>query len=126
VVLTGDGRGFSGGADISEFSGPPTGGPDFNDIIERCERSTKPIVAAIHGIALGGGLELALGCAWRVAAANAQLGLPEVKIGILPGAGGTQRLPRLIGPKAAVERIVAGDPVSGAVAKSLGNRRRPD
>ena len=120
VVLTGDGRGFSGGADISEFSGPPTGGPDFNDIIERCERSTKPIVAAIHGIALGGGLELALGCAWRVAAANAQLGLPEVKIGILPGAGGTQRLPRLIGPKAAVERIVAGDPVSGAVAKSLG------
>jgi 3-hydroxyacyl-CoA dehydrogenase len=120
IVLTGDGRGFSGGADISEFGGQPTGGPDFDEIIERFERSAKPVVAAIHGIALGGGLELALGCAYRVAAADAQLGLPEVKIGILPGAGGTQRLPRLIGPKDAIDRIVSGDPMSGQTGKTQG------
>jgi 3-hydroxyacyl-CoA dehydrogenase len=119
ILLAGDGRGFSGGADISEFSGK-LGGPDLNEIIERCERSAKPTVAAIHGMALGGGLELALGCAYRVATSDAQFGLPEVKLGILPGAGGTQRLPRLISPKDAIERIVSGDPVSGAAAQKLG------
>jgi 3-hydroxyacyl-CoA dehydrogenase len=112
IVLAGDGRGFSGGADISEFSGK-LGGPDLNEIIERCERNAKPTVAAFHGMTLGGGLELALGCAYRVATADAQLGLPEVKLGILPGAGGTQRLPRLIGPKDAIERIVRPGPLAG-------------
>jgi 3-hydroxyacyl-CoA dehydrogenase len=119
IVIAGDGRGFSGGADISEFGGA-LAGPDLNLIIERCEASAKPVVAAIHGIALGGGLELALGCSHRIANPQAQLGLPETKLGIIPGAGGTQRLPRLIGVVAAVEMIASGAPVKAQKALELG------
>ncbi len=119
VVLVGDGRGFSGGADIGEFGGA-VGDPDLNLIIERCEASLKPTVAAIHGIALGGGLELALGCSYRIATSNAQLGLPETKLGIIPGAGGTQRLPRLIGVSAAIAVMVSGTPLKATKALELG------
>lgn len=119
IVLVGDGRGFSGGADIGEFGGA-VGEPDLNLIIERCEASLKPTVAAIHGIALGGGLELALGCSYRIATSNAQLGLPETKLGIIPGAGGTQRLPRLIGVSAAIAVMVSGTPLKAAKALELG------
>jgi 3-hydroxyacyl-CoA dehydrogenase len=119
IVLYGLGRGFSGGADIAEFNGT-IGGPDLNLSIERCESTNKPVIAAIHGIALGGALELALGCSYRIATPDAQVGLPEVKIGVLPGGGGTQRLPRLIGVKEAVDWMVSGDPVSASVALSSG------
>src|SRR5699024_2659408 len=88
--------------------------------IEEYERSDKLVIAAIHGTALGGGLEVALGCDYRVAAASARVGLPEVKLGILPGAGGTQRLPRLIGAQAALEMIVGGNHVPAAKAKQVG------
>jgi 3-hydroxyacyl-CoA dehydrogenase len=119
VVITGAGRNFVGGADIREF-GTPIAEPTLPEIIERIEASEKPIVAAINGTALGGGLEIALGCHHRIAAAEAKLGLPEVKLGIVPGAGGTQRLPRLAGPAAAVELIASGRVVSAAEALSLG------
>ena len=119
IVLAGEGRGFSGGADISEFGGGIEE-PDLELIIEKCETSPKPIIAAIHGIALGGGLELALGCTYRIALPEAQLGLPEVKLGLIPGAGGTQRLPRLVGPRTAIEIMVAGDPINARKAHQLG------
>ncbi len=119
VVLIGKGRTFVAGADISEFGKPPKA-PSFTDVIEHYDASPKPIVAALHGTALGGGLELALGCNYRVAVGSAKCGLPEVKLGILPGAGGTQRLPRLIGVAKALEMIVSGEPVGAAEAKSLG------
>ena len=107
VVLTGTARAFSGGADIAEF-GKPAQPPILTEVIAAIEAFDRPVVAAIHGLALGGGLELALGCHYRVAAAGAKVGLPEVKLGILPGAGGTQRLPRVIGPVAAMKAIVGG------------------
>ncbi len=119
VVITGAGRNFVGGADIREF-GAPMAEPTLPQIIERMEASDKPIVAAINGAALGGGLELALGCHHRIAAPEARLGLPEVKLGIVPGAGGTQRLPRLAGPAAAVELIASGRIVTAAEALSIG------
>lgn len=119
IVLIGKGRTFVAGADISEFGKPPRP-PSFTDVIERYDGSPKPIVAALHGTALGGGLELALGCNYRVAVGSAKCGLPEVKLGILPGAGGTQRLPRLVGVPKALEMIVSGEPVGAAEAKSLG------
>jgi 3-hydroxyacyl-CoA dehydrogenase len=119
IVLIGKGRTFVAGADISEFGKPPKA-PSFTDVIERYDVSPKPIVAALHGTALGGGLELALGCNYRVAVGSAKCGLPEVKLGILPGAGGTQRLPRLIGVPKALEMIVSGEPVGAAEARSLG------
>jgi 3-hydroxyacyl-CoA dehydrogenase len=119
VVLIGRGRTFVAGADISEFGKPPRD-PSFADVIERYDASPKPIVAALHGTALGGGLELALGCNYRVAVRDAKCGLPEVKLGILPGAGGTQRLPRLIGVPQALSMIVSGDPVNAVEAKALG------
>ena len=119
IVLTGAGRGFSGGADITEFSKPPAS-PSLHDLLEGVEAISKPVVAAIHGVALGGGLELALTCPWRVAAVSAKLGLPEVKLGLLPGAGGTQRLPRVVGVEAALGMIVSGDPVSAARALEIG------
>ncbi len=110
VVLTGSARSFSGGADVKEFGTPKaTASPRLSDVIRALETSTKPVVAAIAGHALGGGLELALGCHARVARADAQLGLPEVKLGLLPGAGGTQRLPRAIGLEAALNMIVSGE-----------------
>ncbi len=119
IVLIGKGRTFVAGADISEF-GKPHKAPSFTDVIERYDSSPKPIVAALHGTALGGGLELALGCNYRVAVSSAKCGLPEVKLGILPGAGGTQRLPRLVGVPKALEMIVGGEPVGAVEAKALG------
>ena len=115
IVLTGTARAFSAGADVTEF-GTPKGAkePNLRVVIGMLENNPKPVVGAIAGQCLGGGLELAMGCHFRVAAADAQLGLPEVKIGLLPGAGGTQRLPRLIGLEAALNMIVSGAPVAAA------------
>ncbi|CAN5314417.1 3-hydroxyacyl-CoA dehydrogenase NAD-binding domain-containing protein [soil metagenome] len=115
IVLTGTARAFSGGADVTEFGTPKaTREPNLRVVIAALDDSPKPIVAAIAGQCLGGGLELALGAHFRVALADAQLGLPEVKLGLLPGAGGTQRLPRLIGLEAALNIIVYGTPVAAA------------
>jgi 3-hydroxyacyl-CoA dehydrogenase len=112
VVVTGDARAFSGGADIREFNKPEASQePTLPTVIDRFERSTKPVVAAIEGLALGGGLELALGMNARVADRAALIGLPEVKLGILPGAGGTQRFPRAAGLEVALNMIVSGEPV---------------
>jgi 3-hydroxyacyl-CoA dehydrogenase len=115
IVLACAGRTFVGGADITEF-GKPMQRPELRDIIETLEGVQKPTVAAIHGTALGGGLELALGCHFRIADRGAKLGLPEVKLGLLPGAGGTVRLPRLVGPAKALKMIVSGAPVSADAA----------
>ena len=107
LVLTGRGRCFSGGADIREFGRPPDpNAPSLPQVIAAIEDGTKPVVAAIHGTALGGGLELALGCHHRVGDTSARLGLPEVKLGLIPGAGGTQRLPRVIGVEPALKAIL--------------------
>ena len=109
VVLIGSAKAFSGGADIREFNSPKAlAEPNLNTVIRIVESSSKPVIAAIGGVCMGGGLELALGCHYRVAVAGAQIALPEVKLGILPGAGGTQRLPRLLGPEAALNMIVSG------------------
>lgn len=113
IVIRGGGKLFSGGADITEFGKPPAQ-PWLPEVIDAIEASAKPVVAAIHGMALGGGLEVALGCHYRIASPKAKLGLPEVSLGLLPGAGGTQRLPRLIGAEAALNVIVSGTPVSAA------------
>jgi 3-hydroxyacyl-CoA dehydrogenase len=115
IVLGCEGRTFFAGADITEF-GKPLRQPDLVTVIGAFETSPKPVVAAIFGTALGGGLEVALGCHFRVASADAKVGLPEVKLGLLPGAGGTQRLPRLVGPEKAVAMIVAGAPVGAKAA----------
>jgi|RhiMethySRZTD1v2_1073278.scaffolds.fasta_scaffold03223_8 3-hydroxyacyl-CoA dehydrogenase len=119
LVLIGGGRTFIAGADIREFGKPPMP-PDLNAVIAQYEGSPKLVVAAIHGTALGGGLEVAFGCHYRCAVAGGQVGFPEVKLGLLPGAGGTQRLPRLTGPEAALPLIVAGDPIPAAKAQALG------
>ena len=119
IVLAGAGRTFSGGADITEFGKPPQK-PFLPDVNRRCETIAKPLVAAIHGFAFGGGLELALCCHARIASGEAKVGLPEVKLGLLPGAGGTQRLPRLIGPQAALDVIVTGNSVPAREALALG------
>jgi 3-hydroxyacyl-CoA dehydrogenase len=118
-VLACEGRTFMAGADITEFGKPPLS-PGLHEAINAVESSAKPIVAAIHGTAFGGGLEVALGCHYRVAIAGAKVGLPEVKLGLLPGAGGTQRLPRLIGIEAALGIIVSGDPVPATQAAKAG------
>ncbi len=119
IVIAGNARAFSGGADITEFGGTPVE-PGLNPLIDGIEASEKPVVAAIEGFAFGGGFEIALGAHYRVAGPNAQVGLPEVKIGVIPGAGGTQRLPRLIGPVASLAPIVTGDPIGAAKAAELG------
>ena len=96
IVITGGGRVYSSGAEIKEFNTPAaTAAPALGEVIKTLEESHKPVVAAIHGVAMGGGLELALGCHYRVGSPGALIALPEVKLGLLPGAGGTQRLPRL-------------------------------
>jgi 3-hydroxyacyl-CoA dehydrogenase len=118
-VLACEGRTFMAGADITEFGKPPLS-PSLHEAINAVESSVKPIVAAIHGTAFGGGLEVALGCQYRVAIAGAKVGLPEVKLGLLPGAGGTQRLPRLVGIEAALGIIVSGDPVPATQAAKAG------
>jgi len=120
-VIIGAGRNFSGGADISEFGGGyDPGKAKLPDVLAYMDTVTKPIVAAIHGPTMGGGLELALACHYRVALPAAQIALPEVKLGILPGAGGTQRLPRLIGAEKALDMMIAGDPISTEKARELG------
>jgi 3-hydroxyacyl-CoA dehydrogenase len=119
IVLTGAGRAFIAGADISEFSGKSEG-PGLQDCLKAMDDSDKPIVAAINGTAFGGGLEVALCCHYRVIAPTAPVGLPEVKLGLLPGAGGTQRLPRLIGAEKALDFILSGDPIPGPKAAELG------
>ena len=119
IVLTCAGRTFIAGADITEFGKPPKP-PGLSEVLLEIENSPKPIVAAIHGTALGGGLEVALACHFRVATRDAKLGLPEVKLGLLPGAGGTQRLPRAVGPELAVRMIVGGDPISAEDALKNG------
>jgi len=111
VVLACAGRTFVAGADISEFGKPPMT-PTTGDVIAAIESVGKPVVAALHGTALGGGLELALGCHFRVAAPSTRLGQAEIKLGIIPGAGGTQRLPRLVGIEKALGMILSGDPIS--------------
>ena len=113
IVITGAGKAFSGGADIREFGSPKAlAEPNLGSLITRVESCTKPVVAAIHSVAMGGGLELALGCHYRVTAPGAKIALPEVKLGLLPGAGGTQRLPRALGVEPALNMIVSGEPVA--------------
>ena len=119
-VLIGGGRSFIAGADIKTFTMSREEAPDVRGLVAGLEGSSKPVVAAMHGSALGGGLEAALACRYRVASPGARLGQPEVKLGLLPGAGGTQRLPRLVGLEAALKMIVTGDPVGAEEARELG------
>ena len=119
IVLICEGRTFFAGADITEFGRPPAE-PGLRDLLGLIESSRKPVVAAIHGAALGGGLETALVCHYRIAARSAQIGLPEVNLGLLPGAGGTQRLPRLVGVEAALDLMLAGRAIGAAEALKLG------
>lgn len=120
IVLTGLHRAFIAGADISEFGAAASEGVGLNEALDKMEASSKPIVAAINGTAFGGGLEVALCCDYRIAAPAAPVGLPEVKLGLLPGAGGTQRLPRLIGAEAAITAIISGNPIMAPEALKLG------
>lgn len=119
IVLLCSGRTFFAGADIREFGKPPIQ-PLLPEVQSIIENATKPIVAAIHGTALGGGLELALVAHYRIAVPTAKLGLPEVKLGLLPGAGGTQRLPRVAGVERALQMITSGDPITADVAAEIG------
>lgn len=119
IVIASAGKAFIAGADISEF-GKPQAAPLLPDLLDAIERSAKPVVAAIQGVALGGGLEVALACHGRVALPVAKLGLPEVKLGLIPGAGGTQRLPRLIGAAKAFPVMLSGEPVSAGQALEYG------
>ena len=121
IVIAGRGELFCGGADIKAFNTPASRAePSSRTLIKQIEASTKPVIAAIHGKALGLGLEFALGCHYRIAKRGAKMGLPEVKLGLLPGGGGTQRLPRLVGVEAASRIIVSGDPVDADEALKLG------
>ncbi|HEY6451367.1 MAG TPA: 3-hydroxyacyl-CoA dehydrogenase NAD-binding domain-containing protein [Steroidobacteraceae bacterium] len=119
VLLRAEGGTFCSGADIGEFSGPPREA-EFRDLLARIEALPVPVVAALHGTVLGGGLELALACHYRIAARGARLGLPEVTLGIIPGGGGTQRLPRLIGVERALELILGAKPIDAQQALELG------
>ena len=119
VVIRCDGRTFFAGADITEFGKAPQG-PSLPEALDRLEASDKPVVAAIHGTALGGGCEVALACHYRVAVPSAKIGLPEVKLGLIPGAAGTQRLPRLVGAEAALPLVAIGDPISARKAEAIG------
>jgi 3-hydroxyacyl-CoA dehydrogenase len=110
IVIVCGGRTFIAGADITEFGKPPTP-PSLHDVLDVIESSPKPVIAAIHGTALGGGLEVTLACHYRVGVKDARFGLPEVKLGLLPGAGGTQRLPRVVGVEKALAMMVSGDPI---------------
>jgi 3-hydroxyacyl-CoA dehydrogenase len=119
VVIVCAGRTFIAGADITEFGKPPQE-PGLHEVLDLIEQSPKPVVAAIHGTALGGGLEVALACHDRVGVKSARFGLPEVKLGLLPGAGGTQRLPRVVGVGKALQMIVSGDPIGADEALEAG------
>jgi len=120
VVLCGANGTFSAGADIAGFANPDPTALTTRDLIARIESTSLPVIAALEGNALGAGLEVALACDYRIAAPRARLGLPEIKLGLLPGAEGTQRLPRVIGVAAALDMILSGDPVSGEAALTLG------
>ncbi|NWQ82518.1 ECHP enzyme, partial [Columbina picui] len=120
VMIYGENGKFSAGADIRVFSSPKTRGVSLGPVVSLIERCEKPVVAAIEGIALGGGLEMALGCHYRVAHVKARMGLPEVAVGLLPGAEGTQRLPRLIGVPAALDIITTGRHIPATEALKLG------
>ncbi|WP_326543276.1 3-hydroxyacyl-CoA dehydrogenase NAD-binding domain-containing protein [Pseudorhodoferax sp.] len=120
IVLTGAGKAFSGGADIKEFGSPKAlQEPNLLSVILAVENSAKPVVAAIHSVAMGGGLELALGCHYRIGAPGCAVALPEVKLGLVPGAGGTQRLPRVLGVEAALNMIVSGETVKSELIASF-------
>ncbi|WOV88661.1 enoyl-CoA hydratase [Sporosarcina oncorhynchi] len=126
VVLHGEGKFFSAGADIKEFT-TVSSGEEFSklssagqEVFERLENFSKPVIAAIHGAALGGGLELAMGCHIRFVTEKAKLGLPELQLGLIPGFAGTQRLPRLVGAAKAAEMLLTSDPVTGEQAVRLG------
>src|SRR3546814_6368970 len=119
MVVRGAGRRCSGCAEITEF-GKLSADPVLPEVVDAMEASAKPVVAAIHGMALGGGLEVALGCHYRISTPKAKLGLPEVTLGLLPGAGGTQRLPRLVGVETALDMIASGSPISAAKAAEMG------
>jgi 3-hydroxyacyl-CoA dehydrogenase len=119
VVLICEGRTFHAGADITEFGKPPKS-PWLPEVVTEIENMSKPTVAAIHGTALGGGLEVALGCHYRVAVPSAKCGLPEVHLGLLPGAGGTQRLPRVVGPEKALEMVTSGAHIDAKTANAAG------
>ena len=119
VVLIAAGRTFMAGADISEF-GKPMAAPGLPDVVLQVERAKKPWLAAIHGTALGGGLEVALGCHYRVADPKAKMGVPEVHLGLIPGAGGTVRLPRLVPVAKAAEMVATGKPIGAADAAACG------
>ncbi|WP_456278067.1 enoyl-CoA hydratase [Bacillus sp. AK128] len=126
LVIHGEGRFFSAGADIKEFTSVPDGeafeklSSYGQDLFERMEGFSKPIIAAIHGAALGGGLELAMGCHIRLVTEQAKLGLPELQLGLIPGFAGTQRLTRLVGPPKAAEMLLTSEPISGTEAVKLG------
>ncbi|NXQ50499.1 ECHP enzyme, partial [Catharus fuscescens] len=120
VMICGENGKFSAGADIRGFSAPKKRGGALGPIVSLIESSEKPVVAAIEGVALGGGLEVALGCHYRIAHAKARMGLPEVTLGLLPGAEGTQRLPRLIGVPAALDMITTGKHIPATEALKLG------
>ena len=120
IVLTGSGKAFSGGADIKEFGSPKAlAEPNLLSVIVALENSPKPVIAAIHTVCMGGGLELALGCHYRIAAPGCSVALPEVKLGLIPGAGGTQRLPRVLGVEVALNMIVSGEPVKSEMLAML-------
>ncbi|MEH6990093.1 enoyl-CoA hydratase [Cytobacillus firmus] len=134
ILIHGEGRFFSAGADIKEFTTIESG-EDFSslatygqNLFERMEKFPKPIIAAIHGAALGGGLELAMGCHFRLVADNAKLGLPELQLGLIPGFAGTQRLPRYVGTARAAEMLFTSDPITGleAVQYGLANHAFPE
>ena len=120
IVITGAGKAFSGGADINEFNSPKAyAEPNLLSVIRAVENATKPVVAAVHSVAMGGGLELALGCHYRIAAPGTSVALPEVKLGLIPGAGGTVRLPRALGVETALNMIVSGEPVKSELLAQL-------
>jgi 3-hydroxyacyl-CoA dehydrogenase len=120
IVITGAGKAFSGGADIKEFGSPKAlAEPNLLSVILAIENSAKPVVAAVHTVCMGGGLELALGCHYRIAAPGVSVALPEVKLGLIPGAGGTQRLPRVLGVEVALNMIVSGEPVKSEMLASI-------
>ncbi len=120
IIITGMHRAFIAGADISEFGAAASEGPSLMEVLDAMENSPLPVIAAINGTAFGGGLEVALCCDYRIAAPTAPVGLPEVKLGLLPGAGGTQRLPRLVGAEASLRAIISGDPILAPEALAMG------
>ncbi len=120
IIITGAGKAFSGGADIKEFGSPKAvQEPNLLSVILAVENSAKPVIAAVHSVCMGGGLELALGCHYRIAAPGCNVALPEVKLGLIPGAGGTQRLPRALGVEPALNMIVSGEPVKSELLAML-------